>query len=65
MKTILFRFVYGIHSIFRFTWSIDQRNEKNQPSFSGKMRIFYTENKQTGQPIFSLLIVLTKKQKME
>ena len=38
-------------SFFVF-WSKWQRNEKNQLSFSGKMRIFYTENKQTGQPIF-------------
>ena len=38
---------------------------ENQLSFSGKMRIFYTENKQTGQLIFLFLVTLTKKQKMK
>ena len=32
---------------FYVFWS----NEKNQLSFSGKMQIFYTESKQTGQLI--------------
>jgi hypothetical protein len=38
---------------------------KNQLSFSGKMRIFYTEDKQTGQLIFPFLVILTKNRKTE
>ena len=41
------------------------KKRKNPLSFPGKMRIFYTENKQTGQLIFSFLVTLTKKRKME
>jgi hypothetical protein len=41
---------------FRFSLfgQFDQKKRKNQLSFSGKIRIFYTENKQTGQLIFFL-----------
>ena len=45
-------------------WSVTKK-QKNQLSFSVKMRIFYPENKQTGQLIFSFLVTLTKKRKME
>ena len=41
-----------VHNIFRFLVKVT-KIRKNQLSFSGKMRIFYTENKQTGQLIFS------------
>ena len=34
--------------VFRFLVKVTKK-QKNQLSFSGKMRIFYTENKQTGQ----------------
>ena len=51
-------------SFFRLLVTVTKKR-KNQPSFSGKMRISYTEHKQTGQLIFSFLVTLTKKRKME
>ena len=61
----IFRFLVKcpVHSTFRFLFfgQSDQKNEKDQLSFSGKMWIFYKENKQTGQLIFSFLATLTKK----
>ena len=39
--------------------------KKNQLSFSGKIQIFYTENKQRGQLIFLSLVTLTKQRKMK
>ena len=41
------------------------KKRKIQLSFSGKMRIFYTENTQTGQLIFLILVTLTKNKKTE
>ena len=48
----IFRFLVKclVHSTFRFLFF--GQNEKDQLSFSGKMWIFYKENKQTGQLIF-------------
>ena len=46
--------------VFRFLVTLTKRR-KNQVSFSGKMQIFYTENKL----IFSFLVPLTKKRKMK
>ena len=51
-------------SIFCFLVKMTKKR-KNQLSFSGKIQIFYTENKQTGQLIFLFLVTLTKKRKME
>ena len=49
--------------VFRFLVKVTKKG-KNQLSFSGKMQIFYTENKQTGQLIFFwFLVTLTKKRK--
>ena len=50
--------------VFRFLVKVTKKG-KNQLSFSGKMRTFPTENKQTGQLIFSFLVTLNEKRKME
>jgi hypothetical protein len=41
------------------------KNEHISRHFHAKWGFFYTENKQTGQLIFSFLVTLTKKPKME
>ena len=46
--------------VFRF-WVKVTEKRKNQLSFSGKMSILYTENKQTGQLISSFFVTLNKK----
>ena len=59
-------FFFGVIPFFvlRFLFKVTKK-QKNQLSCSDKMRIFYTENKQTGQLIFLFLVTLTKKQKTE
>ena len=53
-----------VHSIFSFFGHFDQ-NQKNHLSFSGKVRIFYTENKQIGQLIFFVFGHFDQKTKNE
>ena len=54
-------YLFGPFFVFTLTKKLE-----NQLSFSGKMHFFYTENKQTGQLMFFLVLVtLTKKWKMK
>jgi hypothetical protein len=67
---------FALHSYacgYFFVWfipffvfgQIDKTPPKNQLSFSGKVRIFYSENKETAQLIFSFLVTLTYQRKNE
>ena len=55
--------VWNVRFISFFFFGQSDQNTKK--SFSGKMRIFYTENKETGHLIFFRFWSLTKKRKMK
>ena len=53
-----------VHHIFCFSVTWDNKTKKSAVIFRQNAD-FYTENKQTGQLIFSILVSLTKKQKKD
>ena len=50
---------------FSFFGHFDQKTKKISSLFQAKCRLFLYRKKQTGQLIFSFLVTLTKKRKME
>ena len=54
----------NLYSFFICNGQSDQKR-KNQPPFSNKMQIFYTQNKQTGQLISPYGVTLTKLRKIK